>query len=74
MGCRVVAKIAKKNVTSVQVDAEMKNSKEFKAKNIFGKFPMLETNEGILHESMAIAKYFAHGHATLLGTNDLERA
>ena len=74
MGCRVVAKLAKKNVTSVQVKPEEKNSKEFKAKNIFGKFPMLETNEGILHESMAIAKYLAHGHATLLGGNDVERA
>jgi elongation factor 1-gamma len=35
---------------------------------------MLETNEGVLHESMAIAKYLANGHQTLLGTNDLERA
>ena len=35
---------------------------------------MLETNEGVLHESMAIAKFLANGHQTLLGTNDLERA
>ena len=39
-----------------------------------GKFPMLETPEGNLNESVAIAKYLAHGHATLLGTNHVERA
>ena len=74
MGCRVVAKLAGKKVTAELVEPEKRNSKEFKAINIFGRFPMLETPEGVLHESMAIAKYLAHGHATLLGTNDLERA
>jgi len=73
-GCRVVAKLAGKSVTSELVDAEKKATKEFKAINIFGRFPMLETSEGVLHESMAIAKYLANGHATLLGANDLERA
>ena len=34
---------------------------------------MLETNEGVLHESVAIAKFLAHG-TPLLGANDLERA
>jgi len=35
---------------------------------------MLETPEGNLNESVAIAKYLAHGHPTLLGTNHVERA
>jgi glutathione S-transferase len=39
-----------------------------------GKFPFLTTPEGNLNESVAIAKYLAHGHPTLLGTNALEQA
>jgi elongation factor 1-gamma len=74
MGCQVIAKMNKKKVTLDIVDDERKNSAAFKELNVFGKFPMLETKEGVLHESVAIAKYLAHGHASLLGTNDVERA
>ena len=73
MGCRVVANLANKKVKSTQLDPTARNSKEMKAKNLFGKFPILETKEGIIHESMAIAKYLAHG-TKLLGGNDLQRA
>lgn len=47
---------------------------EVKAKSVTGKFPMLETPEGNLNESVAIAKYLAHSHASLLGANNVERA
>ena len=39
-----------------------------------GKYPCLVTPDGTLNESYAIAKYLAHGHATLLGSSNEERA
>lgn len=74
MGCKVVAKIAGKKLDSETLDKKTQNDKEWKAKNIFGKWPCLEVKEGVICESMAIAKYLAHGHASLLGSSDLERA
>jgi glutathione S-transferase len=46
------------SVEEVYIDAETKNSKEYKAKNPAGKFPCLETEDGMLFESSAIAKHF----------------
>jgi len=71
---RSVAAHAGKELGVKIIDAETIASKEYKAINITGKFPMLETPEGNLNESIAIAKYLASGHATLLGTNHVERA
>ena len=34
----------------------------------------LVTSEGSIQETYAIAKYMAHGHATLLGSSNEERA
>ena len=45
-----------------------------KATNMTGKYPMLETPEGRINESIAIAKYLANSHPTLLGSNAGERA
>jgi elongation factor 1-beta len=45
---------------TVFVDKEMEESKEFKAKKSFRKFPMMETPQGVLiSESTAIAAYIA---------------
>ena len=74
MGCKVVAKIAGKKLTSEVLDKKTQNDKDWRAKNVFGKWPVLEVKEGVICESMAIAKYLAAGHATLLGSNDVERA
>jgi elongation factor 1-gamma len=71
---RAVAAAAGVSYDYVILSAEEAASKDFKAKSATGKFPMLETPEGNLNESLAIAKYFAHGHATLLGANNVERA
>lgn len=71
---RVVAKLAKKDVEVVVVDAETRASKDYKSVNPTNKFPLLETPEGSISESMTIAKYFANGHATLMGSNLVERA
>ena len=72
--CRVVAKMNGKQVELVMVSDEMRASKEYKAVNPTNKFPLLETPEGNLQESIAIAKFLASGHATLLGSNLVERA
>jgi elongation factor 1-gamma len=71
---RIAAKMNGKALDVEVVSEETKNSKEFKAINITGKYPFLTTPEGNLCESLAIAKYLAHGHATLLGSNAVERA
>ena len=70
MGCRVIANMSGAKVTSQVIDPATKNSKDFKAKNLFGRLPILETKEGVIHESMAIAKFLAHG-TPLLGSNDI---
>ena len=74
MGVKVVAKLAGKKLDSTVLDAKTRNDKDWRAKNLFGKWPVLETKEGVICESMAIAKYLAAGHASLLGSNDVERA
>ena len=74
MGVKVVAKLANKKLDSAVLDAKTRNDKDWRAKNLFGKWPVLETKEGVICESMAIAKYLAAGHASLLGSNDIERA
>lgn len=69
-----VADICDKKVEVELVNDEKKGSKEFKAINMTGKFPLLETEHGHLNESLAIAKYFAHDHATLKGASAIEQA
>ena len=54
--------------------AETRATAEYKAFNPTNKFPILETPMGNISESAAISKFLADGHATLLGTNDVERA
>jgi elongation factor 1-gamma len=71
---QIAAKFNNKTVEVIIASEELKASKEFKAINMTGKFPFLVTPEGNLSESYAIAKYLAHGHASLLGCNNEERA
>jgi len=71
---RIAAKINGKSLDVEVVSEEVKNSKAHKAVNMTGKYPCLVTPEGTLNESYAIAKYLAHGHATLLGSSNEERA
>lgn len=53
----------------------MKNSKEFKAKNMTGSLPLLETADGdLIFESAAIARYISSGHDTLLGKTKFQAA
>lgn len=72
--CQVVAKLNNKNVELVIDSDETRAAKEYKSFNPCNKFPVLETAEGNIFESHAIAKYLAHGSATLLGANNVERA
>jgi elongation factor 1-gamma len=70
----ITAKINNHKLQVIVCDKDMIASPEFKAKNMTMKFPFLETPEGNLCESVAIAKYLAHGHATLNGSSPVERA
>jgi elongation factor 1-gamma len=66
------------NFAKVKLDEVMVedvNSKEYKAKVFSGKCPALETPEGILVESAAIARYIAEvGEGKLHGGNAWEKA
>lgn len=58
-----------------EVMVEDTKSKEYKAKSFTGKCPALETPEGILVESAAIARYIAEvGEGKLQGGNAWEAA
>jgi len=72
--CQVVAKMNNKQVELVVDSEETRKEKAYKEFNPTNKFPLLEAPEGRLSESSAIAKYLAHGHASLLGSNAVERA
>merc|ERR1711935_677029 len=65
---RVAAKMNNKNVTVAVADDKSKKI------NDCGVYPMLVTPEGSICESVAVAKYLAHGHAQLMGGNAEERA
>lgn len=60
--CRVVAEVAGVPLEMKVVSAEEKNSAEHKAINLTGKYPCLVTAQGCLNESLAIAKFLAHGN------------
>ena len=60
---------------TVMVDEETQNSKEFKAKKGFRKFPFMETPDGqLIGESAAIAAYIARiaGNQSFLGDSAFE--
>ena len=69
----ITANFAKVKLDEIMV--EDVNSKEYKAKVFSGKCPALETPEGILIESAAIARYIAEvGEGKLHGGNAWEKA
>lgn len=72
--CRVIGKMAGKNLQVVVDSDETRATAEYKAFNPTNKFPLLVTPQGNLSESAAISKFLADGHDTLLGTNAVERA
>ena len=64
------------HVEEVMVSDEEQKTKEFKQKCLTGKFPILETSEGVIFESAAIARYLArlNPDARLIGFDNLENA
>lgn len=61
-------------VEVITLNQEEAKGKEYKGKVLTGKFPSLETEEGVIFESAAIARYIARkSGSTLNGTNDYER-
>jgi len=72
--CLVIGKMNGKCPELVIDSDERRAEKDYKSFNPTNKFPLLVTPEGNLQESHAIAKFLANGHASLLGTNAVERA
>lgn len=71
----MTAKLAGVELVEEVVSEELAKSKEFKAKSLTGKYPLLETEHGSIVESSAIAKYIArHSAVGLLGSNNFELA
>ena len=55
---RVAALLTNQQVEVVKVDAEFRKSPEYLKLTTTDSFPLLETKDGCLHESSAIAVYF----------------
>ena len=71
----ITANLAKVKLEEVFVTPEDMKSKEWKQKSFTGKTPMLETAEGTLVESSAIARYVAsQGEGHIAGANAWEVA
>jgi elongation factor 1-gamma len=72
----ITAKLAGVELEIVNLDAEEQKSKDYKQKCLTGKFPSLETPEGHLFESAAIARYIAklNPEKGLYGNNAFEQA
>jgi elongation factor 1-gamma len=71
-----VAKFAGVDITVQQIKPFVDNkTTEYLAKFPFGRVPALETEEGNIYESNAVAFYIASKHLpSLLGGSDLEKA
>ena len=75
--CLIAADLANVQVEVVFKDKAAANEKEFKAKNLTGKFPLYEAADGsLLSESTAIAAHFARSASTggLFGQTPFEAA
>lgn len=72
----ITAALSKIAVEEVVMTDEQQKSKEYKQKCLTGKFPCLETPEGTIFESAAIARYFARANPEtgLAGVGPLETA
>jgi elongation factor 1-gamma len=71
----ITANFAKVKLEEVFITPEDLKSKEWKAKSLTGKTPMLETPDGNLVESSAIARYIASiGEGKLAGATAFETA
>ena len=68
--CLVMADLAGQQVEVETISKEVQNSKDFKAKQIMGKFPLLELSSGEnIFESGAICQHFARLGNGLYGQN-----
>lgn len=70
----VVAELAGHKLETVVVTDEIRKTPDFKAKDILGKLPILETDDGCLQETTAICTYLAALSGKFLGNSDVEKA
>jgi len=72
---RIVQDMTGQKAELVIADAEFRKTPGYKALTTTDKFPLLQTAEGTIHESTAIAKYFCTlAGGKFLGTSPVERA
>ena len=72
---RIVMEMTGQQAEVVVADEEFRKTPGYKALTTTDKFPLLQTAEGNLHESSAIAKYFCTlAGGKFLGTSPVERA
>jgi len=72
----ITANFAGEKIEEVILNDEQRKEAEFQKKSFGGKCPVLETKDGVLSESLAIAKYLAKQapSANLFGKGDFEAA
>ena len=71
---RIAAEMTGQKVEVITCDAEFRKTPAYKAMTTTDKFPLLQTADGCLQESSAIAKYFCSlGGGKFLGTGPIER-
>lgn len=72
----ITSKLAQVDLELVRLSPEEANTKEYKLKCLTGKFPCLETQDGHIFESAAIARYIArlNPEQKLAGQNNFEAA
>jgi elongation factor 1-gamma len=72
---RIVQDMTAQPAELVIADEEFRKTPGYKALTTTDKFPLLQTADGCLHESTAIAKYFCTlAGGKFLGTTAVERA
>ena len=72
---RIAADLCNQNIEVIVADEAMRKTPAYKALTTTDKFPLLQTPEGCLHESTAIAKYFCQlAGGKFLGSNAIERS
>lgn len=72
---RVTARLTGQQIEYVNVTDEFRKSDEYKKMTTTDKFPLLQTDEGCIHETSAICKYLcAVSGGKLLGSNAIQRS
>ena len=70
----ITSQLTGAKVEEKMIQKESEEEKEYKKKVPTGKYPALETSDGIIYETSAITKYIANSQSKLVGSNEFENA